>query len=197
MVENETNYAQEFIHQINNTPNKQPINKKFLLIGGIALVILVIAVLMLIISSAPKPINIRGVLGRTTAVEKMTTTYHKLIDDSGLRGLNSSLSVSLANFNREAETYYQNTTTKEQIKKAGKLRETDLAAVTELLNDSELNNKLDRNYAIQMSYQINLIIMEQEELLGQSTNKNLSALLSQSLEDLKQIQTQFKELTLN
>lgn len=197
MVANGTNYSQEFIHQLNNTPAKQPIDKKFLLIGGGILVALLIIVLLILSASAPKPLSIKGVLSRTRAVAKIATDYHKLIDDTNLRSINSSLSVALANFNRDGETYYQANTPKDQIKKEAKSRDADLSEVTKVLDNAELNNRLDRNYVIQISYQINLMIMEQEKLLSRTKSETLATLLKQGLSDLKQVQTQLKELTLN
>ena len=197
MVANGTNYSQEFIHQLNNAPAKQPLDKKFLLIGGGVLVALLIIILLILSASAPKPLNIKGVLGRTRAVAKIATDYHKLIDDTNLRSINSSLSVALTNFNRDGETYYQASTSKEQIKKEAKNRDADLSEVRTVLDSAELNNRLDRNYVIQISYQINLMIMEQEKLLSRAKNEKLIALLKQGLSDLKQVQAQLKELTLN
>ena len=197
MAENGTNYSQEFIQQLNNAPAKQPINTKFLLIGGGALVALIIIVLMIMTANAPKKANITSVLARTRSVAKVANDYHKLLKDTGLRSLNSSLSVALANFNRDAESYYQANAPKEQAKKGLKNLGVDLSKTTEFLDGAELNNKLDRNYAIQIAYQLDLVIVEQEKLLSQTRGENLTKILTQGLKDLKQIQTGFKELTLN
>ncbi len=190
-------YSQEFIRQINNAPEKQPINTKFLIIGGVLLVALIAIVLLIMSAGASKPISVTKVLARTRSVEKITKDYHKLIDDTTLRSLNSSLTITLTNFNRDGETYYKATATKEQLKQEAKSRDADLSEVTKALDTAELNNRFDRHYVIQMSYQIDLIIAEQEKLLARSENKDLITTLNQSLEDLRLIQTQLKELSIN
>lgn len=200
MAENENSsasYSQEFIRQINNAPEKQPINTKFLIIGGVLLVALIAIVLLIMSAGASKPISVTKVLARTRSVEKITKDYHKLIDDTTLRSLNSSLTITLTNFNRDGETYYKATATKEQLKQEAKSRDADLSEVTKALDTAELNNRFDRHYVIQMSYQIDLIIAEQEKLLARSENKDLITTLNQSLEDLRLIQTQLKELSIN
>jgi hypothetical protein len=120
-----------------------------------------------------------------------------MIDDTTLRSLNSSLSVTLTNFNRDGEAYYQANTPKNQIKKEAKSRDANLSEVTQAFDLAELNNRLDRTYVIQVSYQIDLIITEQEKLLDRTKGEKLRTLLTQGINDLEQIKTQLKELTLN
>ncbi|MGI6612235.1 MAG: hypothetical protein ACOX0Z_01505 [Candidatus Nanosyncoccaceae bacterium] len=196
MAGNESNYSQEFIRQLNNAPEKKPISIKLLLIGG-ALLALALIIFVIISANAPKPINIRQVLARTRSMEKITKHYHNMIDDTTLRSLNSSLSVTLTNFNRDGEAYYQANTPKNQIKKEAKSRDANLSEVTQAFDLAELNNRLDRTYVIQVSYQIDLIITEQEKLLDRTKGEKLRTLLTQGINDLEQIKTQLKELTLN
>ena len=192
-------YSQEFISQLNNTPHSPvPKNKLILLIGsGVVLLILLFAVLGSALTSGKSKVGVYQVVSLTREIESLSTNYHKKLSSTSLRALNSSMIVYLANFNRDMTTYYTANVSKDQANKDKNTKYADLSNVAAVLDQAELINNVDRNYVIQINYQLTITLGKLEQLLKLAKNPALRQVIEQSLTDLTSVQEQFKNLTLD
>lgn len=188
-------YSQDFINQLHNTPS-QPINKNKLLLiigGGVLALALLIFIASILFTGKPQ-VRLYQVLANTRGLEKIANDYHTKLNNNGLRAANSSLRVSLANFNRDATKIYETNVEKSQ-RDADARKKLDLTIITNKLDQAELNSRLDRTYVIEISYQLDVIAANQRQISSRVPTK-LKAVFDQSLKDIETIQSQLKSLTL-
>lgn len=189
-------YSQEFINQLHNTPKTKQINRKTMLIVIAGLVSLFLGLMLILLLTKPQSsVSLNQILSLSNALEKVSKDYHTRLSDNNLRAINSSLSLSLTNFNRDASNFYLKTASKSQIENSRK-HKIDLSRLLQKLDRAELNSRLDRAYAIELSYQLGIINAQQTKLLHNSKQQDLRAILSQSLNDLDNISKQLKLLNL-
>lgn len=194
-MQNDNPYSQDFINQLHNAP-KQPINKSKLMMiigGGILALLFLIIIASTLFANKPQ-VRLFEVLAHTRGLEKITNDYHTKLSHNGLRATNSSLRVSLANFNRETTKFYETNVEKSQ-READAKQKPNFTTITNKLDQAELNSRLDRTYVIEITYQLDLLASKQNQILNRAPNE-LKAIIKQGLKDIDAIKTQLQSLTL-
>ena len=202
--------GQEYLNQISasNRPVKENklksiLTSKYFLIGAGAFVLLIIIV---IIGSAmagnkggEKNDSIKLYLHLTNTTE-VVDTYQKDIKSSTLRGNASSLKSSLSTTSKKLGDYL---TEKYQMKDVTKSADKDFVEEATTLKDglmselfeAKINGNLDRIFAHNMAYEIDLIASEEQTILKETKNDTLKAILEESYGSLDSLYSGFNDFS--
>ena len=132
--------------------------------------------------------------GTTEAI----TEYQPNVKSSLLRSLSASLKGVFTNTSSQlgsymAEAYgYEDNKVKDSVKEEAAL--TRDALMNELF-EAKINGLLDRVYAHKMTLEIYTVISDEKGIFGSTSDENLKSLLSNSIDSLNNLYTQFNDFS--
>lgn len=195
-------YSQEFINQLNNTPQKSGFNfgnkaKLPLVIAGLAIVTLVVVIIgWLLVSSRPNLSRLlEQLVSQTEATKKLSTDYHKKLSSTTLRETNATLQATLTNLSRDVNNHRQTLATKKD--QVDKPKPVSLKAVEDRLQMAILNENLDRKFSSELRFQIDQTMILMQQAYKATSNPDLKKLLDDNYKNLQTLQEEIKKLNLN
>ena len=171
----------EYLNSIASQPQVKTINP-FVLWGLIAAAL--IAVIIIVITAASggnNPTKQLTQVGASTAnLKLLTEAANNDIQSSELRSINSSLTLTLTNTNRDLAEHLK----KQKINIKNTKKNKTVAVVTanfdsvnQRLEDARLNGLYDRTYVREMTYLLKTLHADMEELYNSSKSKSLKTTL--------------------
>lgn len=190
------NYSIDYLNQIAPQSHKKQFDPKFRLIAlilGIATLLTIILVIFSSLSAGSKP-NVQQLAARLATTETIATDAQRNLKSSELRSINGSLTILLANTNRDiAEPLKLSGTNAEKLDKAIVAKENG-ETIKAALEDARLNATYDRIYAREMSYQLETIIIQMKDLYSRTSSQSLKTFLDTSYKNIQPLQERFSEL---
>jgi hypothetical protein len=184
----------DYLNQIAVKPTKKEsfLNKRPILIGGIAIVVIIL-ILMVIgsLSSGTKPSE--QLAARLLATQNVANDATSKIKSPELRALNSNLKIYLTNAIRDiAAPLSKEKLNINKLDKKVVLAESDTKMLA-TLEDARLNAIYDRIYAREMAYQLDTVLTLMRQIDNDTGNKDLKSFLDSKIENLVPIQKQFAD----
>jgi len=182
------NYSPDYLNQIAPRPTRKIPFTKFQIFLGVA-AILIIAVVILSVSLSSGGNSLERLSARLIATEEIVTKSQENLKDSELRSLNSSLEIYLTNANLDYEPL---------LKQAGigninksTLEKESNKSVLDSLEEARLNATFDRNYAREISYNLEVTITLMYQIYESSTSSSIKEFLTTNLANLVPTQESF------
>ncbi|MDR0397634.1 MAG: hypothetical protein LBH36_00400 [Candidatus Nomurabacteria bacterium] len=133
---------------------------------------------------------------RATNLQKTATNYHKFLKSSSLRAANTTFQVQLTDLIQNLKSELEKINIK--VDKIGKELKADestrIEKINDALEDSRLNVRLDRDYAKEMSFQLNLMISLMQKI-EKSAKKDYKTMLETARPKLQSISEHFSQFT--
>lgn len=193
-------YSVDYLDQISAPVKTSPIaNPKFIygIIGGL-LALLVLVGGLLFLGSQPSPMDkSTDMLLRMQTLEKVARAQHSHLRDGQLRATNSSYLLFLANAIRDIKEPLDNAGVnvnqlpKEQ-RDSEKTLETELK---EQFDEARLNVLLDRTYAREMNYQLDILHGMMVSVYNATNNTVLTEYLETTENNLGQVSDGFSNFS--
>ncbi len=189
-------YSTNYLDQI-SAPVKQSrtANPKFMigLIGGLLALLVLVGGFILINSSSTPIDKATDMLLRMQTLEKVAKAQHSHLRDGQLRTINSSYTLFLANAIRDLKEPLENagvTVSKlpKQQRDAEKSIESGLNAQ---FDEARLNVTLDRAYAREMNYQLEVLHSMMMSIYNSTNDSSLKQYLESTENNLAQISEGF------
>jgi hypothetical protein len=167
-----------------------------LVLLGALLAVVVVAIAAIAFSGGGKTpkTNSETLYLRITNLQKTAAKFHKSLKNNSLRATNTTFQTQLTSILQELGTQLP----KDGIKpdKIEKKLKTDEQAridkINDTLEDARLNVRLDRSYAIEMSYQIELVISLMQKI-ERTAKKDYKSLLENTIPKLESMGGQFSK----
>lgn len=188
-------YSIDYLNQIAPQQSKSAPNKLLVIIGILVVLLLVVVAVsgLAQLGGASASTKLQTLAARLETLQSISDKAQVNIKSNQLRGSNSSLSLYLANANRDiAEPLKSNGVDIKKLDKAIVAKENG-AALTDALEDARLNALYDRTYAREMNYQLSTVILLMDDI-GESTNsKSLDSFIGTTKRNLTPIEKQMGE----
>ena len=171
----------DYLNSIASQPQPKTINP-FILWGLIAAALVAVVVIVIAITSGGNsPTDQLTQVGASTAnLKNLSETANNDIQSSELRSINSSLTLTLTNTNRDLAEHLK----KQKINIKNAKKNKTVAAVTgaysqveERLEDARLNGLYDRTYVREVTYLLKTLHADMEQLYNTSNSKSLKTAL--------------------
>lgn len=189
------NYSIDYLNQIAPQAPKRQFDPKFRLIAiilGVATIVTILLVIITSIGGTPKG-SLQQLAARLATTETIATEAQSNLKSSELRSLNGSLKILLTNTNRDiAAPLKLSGINVSKLDKAVAAKENG-DALKKTLEDARLNATYDRTYAREMSYQLETIVLQMQQLYSKTSSESLKTFLSTSYKNIEPIQKQFSE----
>ena len=130
--------------------------------------------------------RINSLVATSGPIEK----YRKRLNSSDLRAYASQLLSSLQTSATNIKISNQDVTATEEVTRQNSI---EMTAYTNELQSALIAGHLDKTFAYNTSYQLQMLIILEQEALAKSTNTVYSDALNASIHDLQQLQEQFEE----
>lgn len=196
---------QEYLNQISATSRPVGIKKKglgggffsskFFILGVVFVVTLILlAVIGAVLGSGKesKKEKMYALSAHITYDMQVISEYQDLVKSSNLRSDSASLNNVLSATNRDLETFFEetyNNSDPEKVLGESKMNELELARddlLSELF-DAKINGTLDIIYARKLTYEISLLMSEEEQVYNNAKDETLLNTLSTSYNSLKNL----------
>ena len=201
--------GQEYLDRIST--NNQPVNKssgnrvissKFFWVGLIGLVLLILIMIigsMLGNKGGGERNKCFTLLVHLTNTSEIVAEYQSNVRSSELRSSSASLYGVLTNTNSELTKYatekYKIKNTKDISKNILDKANEEKEQLNKELFEAKINGILDRTYAYKMSYEIMVIMAEENSLHDATKNDSLKDSLSKSYDSLKNLYDLFNNFS--
>lgn len=203
MNQDQSNYSQQFISQLNNSNSPQsslPLNRKFaLLIAGVVAIVLAIILMVASSQQAQQRFkNLTNLMITADQAEKLAQKYQNLINDTRIRVVNKNFHQTLVSLNHNLNTSFEKTADKKQqaqFKKDLAKGAASLDSVIKELEKAELNELLHRSYVSHLLSIINQLLSQIKlTLRSNSARKDLAEQLKLRYDDLDKIRVETEKL---
>jgi hypothetical protein len=188
-------YSIDYLNQIapqqqKNTPNK------LLVIIGILVILLIVTVAVVGLSSlggASTGTKLQTLAARLDNLQDVSEKAQPHVKNNQLRASNSSLTLYLANANRDIATPLSSGGV--NIKKLDKtiVAKEKNAALTEALEDARLNAIYDRTYAREMNYQLSTTRLLMDDINESTKSQSLREFIATTKSNLEPIEKQMSD----
>ncbi len=185
----------DYLNQIAPTVNKKSRfsrNQLVLLILGFAVIVVMAIVGITSLGGTPNK-SLQTLSARLKNTEIIVNDAQKTIKSSTLRGLNSNLSIGLANTNRDIAPILTNFKITSKTIDAKIVASESEKPVLEILENARLNAVYDRTYAREMAYRIDTIINLANDIRLSTSSKSLKTFLNTTIDNLSPTQKSFEE----
>lgn len=184
-------YASDYLDQIAAPAQVKTLNPMVLwgLIGGLLVLAIVVVLGVTSASSGPSPSSLASIAANFDNLKNLSEDAQDNVQSSELRTINSSLTLSLTNTNRDLVTPLA----KQDIKLKDKKNATVISVAKEYeelsarLEDARLNGVYDRTYAREMTYVIKTLRSDMAVLYKKSRSSDLKTALETADKNLKPI----------
>ncbi|MBR3353101.1 hypothetical protein IKG49_00660 [Candidatus Saccharibacteria bacterium] len=196
---------QEYLNQISATSRPVGIKKKrlgggffsskFFILGVVfvvALILMAIVGAVLGSGKGAKKEKIYALSAHIAYDMQVINEYQDLVKSSDLRSDSASLNNVLSATNRDLEAFFEetyNNSNPEKVLGESKMNELELARddlLSELFN-AKINGTLDIIYARKLTYEISLLMSEEEQVYDNAKDETLLNTLSTSYNSLKNL----------
>jgi hypothetical protein len=188
---NSADYLNQIAPQTPKRPLLRPTPKLFAIIGGgLVLLIIILSITVNIVSSAQRD-PLRHLAARLESTAEISADAQMNLKDSKLRSLNSSLSLFLTNTNRDIVAPLAASGV--EVGKIGKeiVQKESGDDVEATLEDARLNAKYDRVYAREMSYVLQNLLTQMQDIYASTGNQSLKEFLQTTYRNLEPTQASF------
>ena len=199
----------EYLNQISVKPAAAPqagfFDKKTKLIAIILGAVFLLAIILMIVSSASKPSSeptetseLTRVYYQSLALEQTVSTYNKQVKSSDLRSTGASLASLLAEIRSTTGDYMTSVLGLKAPTNTNNMLAADLKvieATNTALETARLNGILDRKYASELSYQISRLILFEHSAANKTSNSQLKSYLESSQDSLETINKSLSSTT--
>lgn len=188
-------YSIDYLNQIAPQPQKQGLsNKLFLLIVGGGVVLAAVVGLLMLTSSSNGPTQkMQTLAARLQTLGDIAEKSQKSLKSGALRSTNSSLTILIANANREiADPLKKNGVDIKKLDKQIVAKENG-DELTQTLEDARLNAVFDRTYAREMGYQLDTTALLMEDIYNSTKSQSLQQFLNATDDNLQPIKKQLTE----
>jgi len=171
--------------------------RQVIVVGG-ALILLVIILIIIVNSIAgARRDPLERLSARLTSTETIVTAAQPNLKSSKLRSLNSNLSLSMTNTNRDIAKPFLSAGI--DIKKLDKkiVAGESTEALAERLENARLNAVYDRTYAREMAYQLGTLLTLMKQTYTDSNNGELRTFLTTAYNNLEPTQASFANFSEN
>jgi hypothetical protein len=164
------------------------------LLGGLGLAVILLLVLVITNfnnQKTPKSLT-ETIYLRITNLQTTAKKYHPQLKSSALRATNASLNTQLTNINRDISAQFSALDIKkDKIDKKLKATETDrIDQANKSLETARLNVRLDRTYAKEMTFQVNMLVTLIQQT-AKKAKKDYKTTLELAAKDFQTIANQF------
>lgn len=170
--------------------------KQLILLGGGLLVALGVFFAVLIVQSLGPDLtqSSQGLIARTDALEKVTTTSQRSIQTRDLSAFNSSLSIQLSSTSSSLKKAFAEAgIAVDKIDKSITEKE-NRSELLETLDDARLSGIFDRVYLREMSYEIDMLLVQISDIHERSDSSELKSHLESAYENIKPLHARLIEL---
>lgn len=163
------------------------------IVAGAVLAFIALIIIGSMISSASGKTSdlSRQIYLRSTNLQSTIQTYNKQLKSSRLRSIGSALSGALTNTTNQLSTYLQRDESTKDPLTPKESTVADETALSEELNSSltnaRLNGILDRSYTSQIQLQVSLLMSLGSELLARTNDTELENIITQMNNNLSPI----------
>lgn len=196
-------YTIDYLNQI-APKQKQPLfDKTMIIVFGVLAFAIVAFVGMMVFSSARGDSNSETLLRAYFKVQKtneLATKYQGRLQNSDLRAINSGLATTLSSDETKLKTLLDSS--KIEIPKAEKNKtppkiisqvDRDIAELDKILDDAFLNAVLDRTYAREMSYNLDVINSLLKRVESSTRSESSKTTVGEIIKSLDISSGQFRE----
>jgi hypothetical protein len=184
-------YSSDYLNQIAAPPQVKTLNPMVLwgLIGGLLVLAIVVVLGISSASGGPSPSSLASIAANFDSLKTLSEDAQENIQSSELRTLNSSLTLSLTNTNRDLTEPLA----KQDINLKDKKNQTVSSVAKEYeelagrLEDARLNAVYDRTYAREITYVIKTLRSDMAVLYKKSRSNDLKTALETADKNLKPI----------
>lgn len=181
-------FSSDYLDQI-AAPTKTKTMNPFVLWGIIAGVLLLVIVVVMAVSSGSgnTSSSLTSVAARFAAIQAVSEDAQENLQSSELRTLNSSLTLTLTNSNRDLAIALkaEEINLKDKKNKSLLAVKSEFEALDSRLEDARLNAVYDRTYAREMAYQLKTLQSDMAKLYDASRGKSLKAILGTANTNVK------------
>ena len=187
----------EYLNQISAKPAPAPtgfFDKKTKLIAIIGGVVLFLAIVLMIVSGgssksdATESSELSRLYLRASSLEETVNNNLKSLKSSSLRSSAASLSALLTEAKSSSSTVLESSFGIKTSSLKPSSEDTKLIDTTnKALESARLNGILDRKFASEMHYQIELFLLIENSVLKKTSNESLSSYLTSSYESLSRL----------
>lgn len=190
------NYSIDYLNQIAPQASKRQFDPKFRLIAIILGIATIVTILLVIITSVggTSKSSLQQLAARLKATETIATEAQLNLKSSELRSLNGSLKILLTNTNRDIATPLKNHGINAEKLDKNIATQENGDAIKKALEEARLLGTYDRTYAREMSYQLETIVLQMQQLYKSTSSETLKTFLDTSYKNIQPIQKQFSEL---
>lgn len=182
-------YSSDYLNQIATPAQVKTLNPFVLwgLIGGLLILGIIIVLAVTSGKSGPPSSSLASVAAKLDNLRKVSEDAQQNIQSSELRTINSGLTLSLTNTNRDLTEPLKT----QKIKLKDKKNKTVIAVtkdfddVKKRLEDARLNAVFDRTYAREMTYQLRTLRSDMLVLYKKSRSTSLKATLETTDKNIK------------
>jgi len=187
-------YPVDYLNQISTQQQKPGMtNKRFLLLIGGAVLLVLIAVIFMVASSGvtgPKE-KMQTLAARLLTLQTVASDAQANIKSGDLRDTNSNLTIFLTNTNRDiAEPLTESGIDVEKLDAKIVAQESG-ETLTADLEEARLNAVFDRTYAREMSYQLDTVSVLIREIYNSTNNASFKSFLENTNTNLEPLREQF------
>ena len=170
---------------------------KILILFGALAAVLVFAIVLMFANSGKSPkLSSETLYLRTTNMQKIATQQHKNLKNGSLRAINATYQVQLTGIIQQLNTEFEKLkiSPKKIAKELTASEQAHVDKINKALEESRLNTYLDRDYAKEMSYQIELMISTIQKI-ERTAESGYKEMLAENRTYLKLISNQFSKFT--
>ena len=186
--------TEDYLNQIAPKITKKTdiLHSKLVIIGGISIVVVLIAILIAnIVSGIVSPSE--RLAARLLSTESILNDATSKTKSTQIRTSNGNLKLYLTNTIRDITPILKKEAINiNNLDKKVKTAESNTSVLT-TLEDARLNATYDRVYAREMSYKLDTIITLMDQIQNSSSDKAMKTFLQDAIKNLKPIQTQFAD----
>lgn len=196
MEPNQPHYSIDYLNEIAPSQRRSLGNDKlfFAIIIGALLIALLMGVFFLTRGGESNTQQTQNLSARLQTLQKIATNANQknAIKSNELKGINANLLTQLTNANQKITEPLEKSSGKTELPKniVSANAETDLQAT---LEDARLNAVFDRVYSINMSYQLQSLLLQMQTLDNRTKNQSLKSYLVSTKKNLQPIEKQFTQ----
>lgn len=189
-------YSIDYLNQIAPPMKQSQKPGKLLLIIFILVgLLIVVGIAALLLSGRPTSLdNASALSARMETLAKLSKDQHKNLRDNELRTTNTAYTLFLSNAVSDLSAPLEAAGIKKETTKAITASETAFATeLTAKFEDARLNVVLDRTYAREMAYQLDIIEAMMRSIYGSTSSQQLQSYLDTANKNLAPIAQDFDE----
>lgn len=195
-------FSIDYLNQISSSaPKRGPANRMMLVLLGAVLFLVFIIVLAGIFSNGPKSTSAKTteLYMRLTTLRDVSKEQQVSLRNSKLRGYNSSLTLFLTNASSDlSSAMAEDGTDTEKLASDKAFTAEQTALKTELsdkFEEAALNVRLDRAYAIEMAYQLDVVGSLITAIKAKDSDPKMQTFIENNASNFQAISDEFSNFT--